>query len=76
MKKRHPMDWTPVSNPVKIINKPSLLDGNLKDRVMKINTKSDTQPKIDLKRVMASAGRLMSFAKSVVPPKRKTQMLI
>jgi len=43
---------------------------------MKINTKSDTQPKIDLKRVMASAGRLMSFAKSVVPPKRKTQMLI
>lgn len=36
----------------------------------------DNPPKIDRKNVMESAGRLISLAKSAVPPKRMTQMLI
>jgi hypothetical protein len=36
---------------------------------------SARQAKIERKKVMVSAGRLINFAKSAVPPKRRTQML-
>ena len=59
------------------MNRQSFRELNRKDeRFIRINPTRAKQPNIDRKKVITSAGRLISFAKIAVPPKRRTQMLI